>query len=380
MSKNFTYEPLDVLLNGQSNSNCRDKTCFVENFGKQNVHIILKFESAIESCENMFYKLQDIISADLSRFDVSKVTSMTNMFSGCSQLEYVDFGNINVSSIISSINSMFFNCVRLKYINLRSLKLNPMIDKEHAFEGINSNVKYCIEDIETKNYLLGPNIISICSATCKNNKNIKINLITNECTEECPGNSSEYNNICYNECPNNTYHIFCDVNECDEKAKECLDEIPEGYYLDINNKTYKKCFEKCKFCYGEGNDLNNNCKECINNYTFYTNPMNISNCYQICEYYFYFDEFNNLICTETCPEQYNKLIIAKKQCIDDCKRDNIYIYEYNNTCSDKERSESKENQNGISHEIVNREKTEDIYLASTVIKKRENINNDFNNI
>ena len=66
---------------------------------------------------------------------------------------------------------------------------------------------------------------------------------------------------------------------------------------------------------------------------FYLNIRNydISNCYPICEHYYYFDESNNFHCNETCPKKY-KLIINKTKCIDNCYNDNIYQYEYNNTC------------------------------------------------
>ena len=33
-----------------------------------------------------------------------------------------------------------------------------------------------------------------------------------------------------------------------------------------------------------------------------------------------------------CPEEYNKLIKEKNMCIDDCQKDDIYKYEYNNIC------------------------------------------------
>ena len=37
-----------------------------------------------------------------------------------------------------------------------------------------------------------------------------------------------------------------------------------------------------------------------------------TNCYEKCDFYYYFDEFNNYQCTETCPERYHKLIREKK--------------------------------------------------------------------
>ena len=61
--------------------------------------------------------------------------------------------------------------------------------------------------------------------------------------------------------------------------------------------------------------------------------MNISNCYEKCDNYYYFDENNTFHCTDDniCPDNY-KLIEDKKKCIDNCKNDNIYKFEYDNKC------------------------------------------------
>ena len=56
------------------------------------------------------------------------------------------------------------------------------------------------------------------------------------------------------------------------------------------------------------------------------------NCYEKCEYYYYFDEYNKYQCTELCPSNFNKLIINKNKCIDECENDDIYKYEYINFC------------------------------------------------
>ena len=56
--------------------------------------------------------------------------------------------------------------------------------------------------------------------------------------------------------------------------------------------------------------------------------------YENCSYYHYFDENNNYKCTlnNYCPAEYNKLIPSKKECTNDCRRDNIYKYEYKMEC------------------------------------------------
>ena len=63
------------------------------------------------------------------------------------------------------------------------------------------------------------------------------------------------------------------------------------------------------------------------------NSMNISNCYEKCDYYHYFDDTNAFHYTDnyTCPINY-KLIEDKNKCIDNCKNDNIYKFEYDNKC------------------------------------------------
>ena len=60
----------------------------------------------------------------------------------------------------------------------------------------------------------------------------------------------------------------------------------------------------------------------------------ISNCYEKCDNYYYFDENNTFYCTETnkCTKKYNKLIIEKNKCISNCDLDTIYKYEYDNKC------------------------------------------------
>ena len=112
-----------------------------------------------------------------------------------------------------------------------------------------------------------------------------------------------------------------------------MDIIPENYYIDNNDNIYKECYSTCKKCKKSGNEINNNCKECIDNYIFLNDSLATSeNCYNICDLYYYFDENNIYICTQSCPPQYSKIIEPKKKCIDDCKKDDEYIYEFNNTC------------------------------------------------
>ena len=325
-------------------------------FGNMNTFSLVNVDNLFDCCSKL-------ISLDLSNFDFSKVTSMYSMFSECSKLEKINFGNINTSLVknmeylfdscenlkyldlskfdtskVTSIFSIFKNCNSLIYLNLYSFKFNNLNSKNAAFYGLTqSYIKYCILDEYTQNYLLSGKI-SNCSDICVQ-KNIKLDTIDHKCLYSCSESNYkyEYDNMCYKECPNgilaNGY--LCEDKSCDginNNSIECLNKIRQGYYLDQKDGIYKQCFINCKFCFDQGTEKENNCIECLSNFTFLNDSIYANNCYEKCDYLYYFDESHEYHCDKTCPEQYGKLIKEKKKCINDCKNDDIYRYEYNNTC------------------------------------------------
>ena len=99
------------------------------------------------------------------------------------------------------------------------------------------------------------------------------------------------------------------------------------------------CYSSCKKCSEEGNEYKHNCEECKDGYEkkndFFIDNINDTNCYKKCQYYYYDSNNNNTYnCTSenSCPQYYNKLILSKGRCIDECNKDNIYKYEYKNEC------------------------------------------------
>ena len=132
-------------------------------------------------------------------------------------------------------------------------------------------------------------------------------------------------------CNENYYRIFNDSSNI-EPYFNCYFE-PEGYYLDTNDSFYKKCYSTCKTCHDEGNDIDHKCDECQPSLSFKFN----NNCYKKCDYYFYFDEFNDYYCTKAkrCSNEYNKLIESKGRCVDDCKIDDKFKYEFQKICQEE---------------------------------------------
>ena len=153
-----------------------------------------------------------------------------------------------------------------------------------------------------------------------------------KCIEKCE--TCETDSVKIDQCLkcNNAKDYYLKENDQNNKDKyiNCYTSLVEGHYLDKTEKKYKKCFEKCKNCDGAGIITDHKCTECNSDFT-----LNGTNCYEICPYYYYFSSDGIYHCTETeeCPFRYF-LIPEKRQCIDNCENDDIYIYSHRGICLD----------------------------------------------
>ena len=217
------------------------------------------------------------------------------------------------------------NCSECKtnypYVLIREKYKNCYITCPHYFYlDKSSNINYCTET-------------PICPESYS-----KFILERNECINKCEEDNEyrfELNSRCYTICPEGTYPK--------ENEYLCLKEKPEGFYFDSSR--YKKCFDRCKNCYGYGNETNNICSECKTNYeisngTIYPFLYELEkdfykNCYITCPFNFYYDKnANTNYCTESavCPKNYSKIILERNQCVYKCGEDNDYKYEFRNRC------------------------------------------------
>ena len=207
-------------------------------------------QSLLERCN----KLESI---DLSNFDTSQVTDMSWIFYNCFNLKYVNLSFFDASNT-KTIYKMFENCNSLIYINLYLYKLNNSANREDAFP---SNINICTRHIDSEY----DNIIFNCTDTCQNENNIKIDITNNICFESCDDDKYDYNNFCFYKCPKYTIlkDKICKDNRCKfDNSNDCRGLTPKYYFLDNNDYLYKDCYNKCNYCYGIGNDSNNNCIEC----------------------------------------------------------------------------------------------------------------------
>ena len=57
--------------------------------------------------DNVFLNCKSLTSINLSNFDTSNVTWITNMFNGCSKLEYINLQNVKETDKIEKIENVF---------------------------------------------------------------------------------------------------------------------------------------------------------------------------------------------------------------------------------------------------------------------------------
>ena len=119
----------------------------------------------------------------------------------------------------------------------------------------------------------------------------------------------------------------------------CYNNTPEFYYLNITsnitlngkkyNFAYKKCFDNCKTCFGDGDITENKCIICKDgfiSYPFDNSKCTIDkdNCLKDSSYWIV-NSNNNIECTKTCEGYLIYDGLNKDQCVEDCQ---IYTNPY----------------------------------------------------
>ena len=168
-----------------------------------------------------------------------------------------------------------------------------------------------------------------------------INIIDCKELENCKScdEFSLKNNLCL-ECNHEKGYYELKNNQLENGGyKKCINNTLKypNYYFDKEEQSYKKCFQVCATCEYGGNEKENNCTSCGSIYIKNQDLPDSLNCMMKCNFFYYYTKYNIYTCTdyEYCPKDFNKLIKEKGKCIDDCKKDNVYKYQYNGKCFKK---------------------------------------------
>ena len=370
-------------LSNLNTANVKDMNTMFKNCAKLKILNLGSFTtSEVTDMSSMFHSCSSLLSINLDSFDTAKVKKMSNMFYSCSSLISLNLNHFDTLSV-EDYNNMFYQVTKLKYcLNTSNTKFSAQMKQKLDTES--SFVNICDDDCFTINNT--KKLISKANQCVDNCTNTKYQFeYYYVCDNKCPKdthNSYDYYYLCEDDliCDiyYNTNHTEClweieegyylneshaqTIYKCEDKCKTCSHKSTkndlcilcntetgyyqkeddesnidpfigcykgkqEGYYFDNINEIYKKCYKTCKHCEGPGDDDNNGCTECINNYTLIDN-----NCYEKCENYFYVDSSEQQHCVDECPDEYKYLIEEEMKCIDNCINDNVYKLEYNNKC------------------------------------------------
>ena len=88
--------------------------------------------SKVTDMSGMFYTCSGLTSLDLSSFDTSNVTDMNGMFCDCSGLTSLDLSRFNTSNV-TDMNGMFWNCSGLTSLDLSSFDTSNVTDMNNMF-------------------------------------------------------------------------------------------------------------------------------------------------------------------------------------------------------------------------------------------------------
>ena len=237
--------------------------------------------SKVTDMNDMFAYCSNLESVNVSNFDTSNVKSMQGMFYKCHKLEYLDLSNFNSSSL-TNIKSMFQECKSLKYLYLFALK--DAMDKYSLLDDSYDNITCCVYDNYTKIIITGCKNFDCSNIFFQNKLKEDIN------TDLSSLDITDIINTSFYEYPKSTFILNNETNIIVNNIFDSLNLTDDNSQLSQESQD---CFYKGKNCSCPGNETNNNCDICKDEFITINNQ-----CYNKCDYYFYFDELNNYICKQ----------------------------------------------------------------------------------
>lgn len=123
----------------------------------------IKSVSVVDSFSPMktvfwFYEAKNLLRADLSRLDASRMDAMDAMFFRCHSLETVDLGTWSASSVNSLID-MFMSCTSLKTVDVSHLDTRNVTHMNSMFGDCSSLVEVDVSNFDMSNVVKDTNML-----------------------------------------------------------------------------------------------------------------------------------------------------------------------------------------------------------------------------
>ena len=341
--------PNQVIINGV----VQNKATINYQLPNQNNNtIVIIYNTSLTTSSKMFYGMSNIVSIDLSEFDTSQVTMMNGMFQGCTKLKSLNLKNIN-TTLVKNMEGMFANCASLKIIDTSNFITPLLIKTRQMFYNCTSLISIDLSKLDTSK------VTNMEEMFYKAESLVSLDL-SNFIIYSC-GNM----NSMFNGCKSLIYINL--ISFAENKT------ISSNNFFNDDSKNVTYCIDESK------------------------SPKLFSKIKTV--------NANN-DCDHICFSPNIKLIIEKKQCIDDCSKDDTYFFENHNICyktpqpeeNTEENTEkiteqitekitekiteqiteqitekNTEENNELTEEMLNKEST---YIPEEKTEKNENINNN----
>lgn len=89
--------------------------------------------SNADNTSGMFFACEYLESVDITENSLGKVKDMSNMFSLCNRIKYINLNLTNVETECVTIQGMFRLCSSVERINLGNIDLSKVADFSYAF-------------------------------------------------------------------------------------------------------------------------------------------------------------------------------------------------------------------------------------------------------
>ena len=347
------YYPNEVYINDIRQNVVNHSYYFNEN---DNL-IELKWNNNINNTGYMFFECSDIIEIDLSNFDTSQVTDMSCMFDGCVSLTSLNLSNFDTSRVIDMasmfrfctslaeidvthfntknvkfMSCMFDFCLSLKSLNISNFDTSQVIDMNGMFSECSSLTSLNLSNFNTSQVEFMHYLFSDCYLLTSldisnfNTSNVlDMNNMFANCVSLTSLNLSNFDTSQVIDMEkmffNCTSLTSLDLSSLDSSQVEWMNYMFDGcLYLEyINMKNFKE--DNLRGYHDMFNNVPENVVLCLddNNNIQIISQLNDKSCYII-------------DCSDNWEINQEKMLYDIGQCIDNCKNNLEYKYEYNNKC------------------------------------------------
>ncbi len=142
---------------------------------------VTNFNTAkVTNMSNMFYNCSELISLNVTNFNTAKVTDMRNMFCGCSKLTSLDVTKFNTEKV-TNMSYMFYNCKALTSLDVTNFNSENVTNMNWMFYNCSKLTSLDVSNFNTKKVTNMGSMFSYCSTltTIYVNDKFVIDKVTN---------------------------------------------------------------------------------------------------------------------------------------------------------------------------------------------------------